>query len=54
MIGKNKWRVPPSQDKKTGGGADKKMRGGTENKSSEELKLEREAADAVLRGRLQF
>ena len=39
LIGKNKWRLPPTQSK-----------GEAPAKSSEENALDREAAEAVLRG----
>ncbi len=56
MIGKNNWRAPPSQSKETGLNNDSKKKGSQsqtdkiEGKSSEEMQLEREAADAVIRG----
>ncbi len=57
MIGKNNWRIPStSQSKETGLTSEAKKKGSQiqadkmEGKSSEEMQLEREAADAVIRG----
>ena len=55
MIGKNNWRIPSSQTKRSDGteevsGEQLSVGAGASGKSSEELELDKEAAAAVLRG----
>ena len=59
MIGKNNWRIPSSQTKKSDGteevsGKQSSVGAAVSAKSSEELELDREAAAAVLRGVLEW
>ena len=49
FIGKNRWRLPPGQGEKNGSLA--AGDGGTAGgRTEDEVQLEREAAEAVLRG----
>ena len=50
FIGKNRWRLPPGSDQTATQPSSSSSSGG-QGKTEEELQLDREAAEAVLRGK---
>ena len=50
FIGKNRWRLPPGSDQTATQPSSSSPSGG-QGKTEEELQLDREAAEAVLRGK---
>ena len=52
FIGKNRWRLPPGSDQTTAAQpSSSSSSSGGQGKTEEELRLDREAAEAVLRGK---
>ena len=50
FIGKNRWRLPPGSDQTTAAQPSSSS-SGDQGKTEEELRLDREAAEAVLKGK---